>query len=164
MARIIKQGVKQLAGKNIKIIARNKRANHDYFILDTLECGIVLHGTEIKSIRKSKVSIQESYCQIKNNDFYIYDMHIAKYDQGNIFNHEEKRDRLLLAHKSEIRKLLQKVKLEGATIVPLTVYLNEGLCKVEVALCKGKKNYDKREDMKREETKKEVSRMMKNRW
>ena len=91
-------------------------------------------------------------------------MHIAKYDQGNIFNHEEKRDRLLLAHKSEIRKLLQKVKLEGATIVPLTVYLNEGLCKVEVALCKGKKNYDKREDMKREETKKEVSRMMKNRW
>ena len=89
MARIIKQGVKQAAGKNIKIIARNKRANHDYFILDTLECGIVLHGTEIKSIRKGKVSIQESYCQIQNNDFYIYDMHIAKYDQGNIFNHEE---------------------------------------------------------------------------
>lgn len=153
MGKIKKQGVKLETAKRIKIIAKNKRAHHDYFILETLECGIVLKGTEIKSIRLGKVSIQDAYCQIKNGCFYIYDMHIGKYDLGNIFNHEEKRDRLLLAHKKEIRKMGQKVKLEGLTIVPLTVYLNEGLCKLEIALCKGKKNFDKREDMKKEEAK-----------
>lgn len=137
-----------------RVVARNKRVTHDYFILDSLECGIVLVGTEIKSVRASKVSIQESYCQIKNGTLYIYDMHIGKYDKGNIFNHDETRDRVLLAHKKEILKLEQKVKLEGLTIVPVEVYFVGGLLKVEVALCKGKKNYDKREDMKKETMKK----------
>lgn len=147
-----------------KIIARNKKASHEYFILDTLECGIVLTGTEIKSIRMGKVSIQDAYCQVKNNTLNIYNMHIAKYDLGNIFNHQETRDRVLLAHKNEIRKLAQKTVLEGLTIVPLTVYLSTGLVKIEIALCKGKKNYDKREDLKKETIKKDVKKVMKNNY
>ncbi len=147
-----------------KIIARNKKASHEYFILDTLECGIVLTGTEIKSIRMGKVSIQDAYCQVKNNTLNIYNMHIAKYDLGNIFNHQETRDRVLLAHKKEIRKLAQKTVLEGLTIVPLTVYLSTGLVKIEIALCKGKKNYDKREDLKKEAIKKDVKKVMKNNY
>ena len=147
-----------------KIIARNKKASHEYFILDTLECGIVLTGTEIKSIRMGKVSIQDAYCQVKNNTLNIYNMHIAKYDLGNIFNHQETRDRVLLAHKQEIRKLAQKTVLEGLTLVPLTVYLSTGLVKIEIALCKGKKNYDKREDLKKEAIKKDVKKVMKNNY
>ena len=147
-----------------KIIARNKKASHEYFILDTLECGIVLTGTEIKSIRMGKVSIQDAYCQVKNSTLNIYNMHIAKYDLGNIFNHQETRDRVLLAHKKEIRKLAQKTVLEGLTIVPLTVYLSTGLVKIEIALCKGKKNYDKREDLKKEAIKKDVKKVMKNNY
>lgn len=142
----------------VKVIARNKNAYHDYNILEELECGIVLVGTEIKSIRLGKVSINESYCQIKNNKLLIFDMNISFYDQGNIFNHKEKRDRELLAHKKEIRKLGQKVKLEGLTIIPLSVYLKDGLCKVNIALAKGKKNYDKREDLKKEDARKSVKR------
>ena len=150
--------------KSKKIIARNKKASHEYFILDTLECGIVLTGTEIKSIRMGKVSIQDAYCQVKNNTLNIYNMHIAKYDLGNIFNHQETRDRVLLAHKKEIRKLAQKTVLEGLTIVPLTVYLSTGLVKIEIAICKGKKNYDKREDLKKEAIKKDVKKVMKNNY
>ena len=141
---------------NQKVVARNKKAHHDYFVLDTLECGIILVGTEIKSIRLGNVSIQDAYCQVKNNNLFIYDMHVGKYNMGNIFNHEEKRDRILLAHKKEVRKLAQKVKLEGLTIIPLTVYFVRGLLKVEIALCKGKKNYDKRDDMKKESMKKDA--------
>jgi len=148
MAKDIKNQV------NEKVVARNKKAHHDYFVLDTLECGIILVGTEIKSIRLGNVSIQDAYCQVKNNNLFIYDMHIGKYNMGNIFNHAEKRDRILLAHKKEVRKLAQKVKLEGLTIIPLSLYFVRGLLKVEVALCKGKKNYDKREDMKKESMKK----------
>ena len=147
-----------------KVIARNKKASHEYSILDTLECGIVLTGTEIKSIRMGKVSIQDAYCQVKNNTLNIYNMHIAKYDLGNIFNHQETRDRVLLAHKKEIRKLAQKTVLEGLTIIPLTVYLSTGLVKIEIALCKGKKNYDKREDLKKEAIKKDVKKVMKNNY
>ena len=143
-----------------KVVAKNKKAYHDYFVLETLECGIILVGTEIKSIRLGNVSIQDAYCQIKNNNFYLYDMHVGKYNMGNIFNHEEKRDRMLLAHKKEIRKFAQKVKLEGLTIVPLSLYFVNGLLKAEIALCKGKKNYDKRDDMKKESMKK----VEKTRW
>lgn len=144
--------------EKVKVIARNKNAFHDYNILEELECGIILVGTEIKSIRLGKVSINESYCQVKNGKLYIYDMNIASYDQGNIFNHKEKRDRILLAHKKEIRKLSQKVKLEGLTIIPISVIIKSGLCKVNIALAKGKKNYDKREDLKKEDAKKDVRR------
>lgn len=142
--------------EKIKLITKNKRAYFDYFILDELECGIVLKGTEIKSIRLGKVSINDSYCQVKKGIMYIIDMHIAQYDFGNIFNHNEKRDKELLLHKKELRKLENKVKLEGLAIVPLSVYLKDGLCKVKIALCKGKKNYDKREELKKSTINKEI--------
>lgn len=145
-----------------KLIVRNKTAHHDYIILEELECGIVLQGTEIKSIRQGSVSIQDSYCEIKDGKLIVVGMHIKKYDFGNIFNHEEKRDRILLAHKKEIRKFAQKVKLEGLTIVPLTMYFKDGLCKVNIALCKGKKSYDKREDMKKSDAKRQIEKSKKN--
>lgn len=145
-----------------KIIARNKRASHDYFILDTIECGIVLTGTEIKSIRMGKVSIQEAYCQVKDNQMIVFNMDISKYSLGTLFNHKEKRDRVLLMHKKEIRKYGQKVQLEGLTIIPLSLYLKEGLVKLEIGLCKGKKNYDKREDLKREAMNSDKKKALKN--
>ena len=146
-----------------KVVARNKRATHDYFILDTLECGIVLVGTEIKSVRANKVSIQESYCQIKKGTLYIFDMHIGKYDKGNIFNHEETRDRVLLAHKKEISDFEKKIKLMGYTLIPLKVYFdNRGKCKVLVGLCRGKHNYDKRQTEKEKQVKRDIARVLKN--
>src|SRR5690554_1370050 len=150
--------------EKVNIIARNKKATHDYFILEKYDCGIVLTGTEIKSIRGHKVSIQDAYCNIKNNELFIINMHIAKYEQGNIFNHKETRNRKLLAHKSEIRKILGEITQEGLTIIPLTVYIEGGYAKVEIAICKGKKNYDKRDDLKEEAMKKDISKAMKNRW
>lgn|SRR5690554_490582 len=150
--------------EQINVVARNKKATHDYFILEKFECGIVLTGTEIKSIRAGKVSIQDAYCNIKNDELYIINMHIAKYEQGNIFNHQETRNRKLLAHRREIRKMFGKITQEGLTIIPLQVYIKNGLAKIEVAICKGKKKYDKREDLRRETVKRDISRAMKNRW
>lgn len=150
--------------EKVNVVARNKKAHHDYFILDKYECGIVLTGTEIKSIRKSKVSIQDAYCQVKNNELFIINMHIAKYEEGNIFNHKETRNRKLLAHRSEIRKIAGKVSQEGLTIIPLSVYITNGLAKVEIAICKGKKNYDKRDDLREEAIKKDISKSQKIRW
>ncbi|HHX00700.1 MAG TPA: SsrA-binding protein SmpB [Acholeplasmataceae bacterium] len=150
--------------EQINVVARNKKATHDYFILEKFECGIVLTGTEIKSIRAGKVSIQDAYCNIKNDELYIINMHIAKYEQGNIFNHQETRNRKLLAHRREIRKMFGKITQEGLTIIPLQVYIKNGLAKIEVAICKGKKKYDKREDLRREAVKRDISRAMKNRW
>lgn len=147
--------------KGIKVIARNKKVGHDYFILDTYEVGIVLTGTEIKSLRLGKVSINDAYCQIKNNELVIYNMHISKYDKGNIFNHSETRDRILLAHEKEINRLMGKVTLEGLTIIPIEVYLKEGLAKLKIAICKGKKNYDKRDDLKKKDVNIEIKRAMK---
>ena len=132
----------------------NRKATFNYFVEETYEAGMVLTGTEIKSIRAGKCNIKDSYAIIRNNEIYLLNTHISHYEQGNIFNHDETRDRVLLAHKKEILKLEQKVKLEGLTIVPVEVYFVGGLLKVEVALCKGKKNYDKREDMKKETMKK----------
>lgn len=148
--------------ENKNLIARNKKANHDYFILDTLECGIVLTGTEIKSIRQHKVSIQDAYCTINHNELIIENMHIAKYDHGNIFNHKETRPRTLLAHKREIKKLIGKISQEGLTLVPLSVYIIQGKAKIEIAIAKGKKNYDKREDLKERAIKKEIQKVNKN--
>ncbi|NLD26957.1 MAG: SsrA-binding protein SmpB [Acholeplasmataceae bacterium] len=150
--------------EKVNVVARNKKANHDYFILEKLECGIVLTGTEIKSIRDNKVSIQDAYCQVKDGELFVINMHIAQYKQGNIFNHKETRNRKLLAHKAEIRKLAAKVAQAGLTIVPLTVYLDKGLAKLEIALCKGKKNYDKREDMRQEAIKDDINKAFKARW
>ncbi|MDY0317128.1 MAG: SsrA-binding protein SmpB [Candidatus Izemoplasmatales bacterium] len=146
----------------MKILANNKKVGHDYYILETFECGIVLKGTEIKSIRLGKFSINEAYVKI-SNDFqaYIINMHVAKYEQGNIFNHKETRNKKLLLSKREIIKLSQKLKLEGLTLVPTKVYLNEGLCKIEIALCKGKKLYDKRESQKEKDATKRMEKVIK---
>lgn len=149
--------------EKIKIIANNKSAYHDYFIEEEFECGIVLVGTEIKSVRQNGVSIKEAYVEAKNGKLTIHNMHVSSYSFGNIFNHDEKRDRILLAHKKEIRKLAQKVKLDGLTIVPLQVYLKGGLCKLKIALARGKKKYDKREDMKQNDAKKMIKNMTKKR-
>lgn len=142
--------------EEIKIIARNKKAYHDYFVMDELIVGIVLSGTEIKSIRDGKVSINEAYVEAKKGKLTIHNMHIAKYFSGNIFNHDETRDRCLLAHKKEILKLENKVKLESMTIIPLEIFITHGLAKVKIALCKGKKNYDKRDDLKQKEIDKKI--------
>ncbi len=133
----------------------------EYFFLEIYECGIVLTGTEIKSIRKGNTSINEAYCQIKAGEIFIYDMHIAKFTQGNIFNHEEKRVRKLLLHKKEIKSLEKKVVLEGLTIIPLEVYLENGLAKIKIALAKGKKAYDKREELKKKDLEQESKKALK---
>ena len=146
---------------NIKIISTNRRANHDYFLSDFLEAGIALKGTEIKSLRHNNVSIKESYVFLKNNEAYIINMNIPIYEKGTIFNHEPKRDRKLLLHKSEIYRLQSKIKEKGYTIIPTKVYLKKGKAKVEIALAKGKKLYDKRETIKKNESKKEIDKLMK---
>lgn len=133
---------------NKKIICQNKKAHHEYFIEDTYECGISLVGTEIKSIRLGKVSINEAYCYVEKGEMLIDGMHVSKYEQGNIFNHDPDRIKKLLLHKKEIIRLQTKVQKDGFTLIPLSVYLTAGKCKVELALAKGKKLYDKRESLK----------------
>lgn len=137
----------------------NRVANHNYFITDTYECGIVLTGTEIKSIRNGKCNIKDSYAIIKNNEVYLLNTHISTYDKGNIFNHEETRTRKLLLHKKEILKLNNKVNLEGYTLIPLKIYFVKGKVKVLLGVCKGKKTYDKKEALKVRDLDRE---MMKN--
>ena len=144
-----------------KVIARNKKASHDYYILEKFEAGLQLYGTEIKSIRLGKVSINEAYVDFKNGEAIIKNMHISKYKEGNIFNHDELRDKRLLLHKKEILKLQIKSQKESLTVIPLEVIIKHGLAKVEIALCQGKKNYDKREALKQEENKKYVDNTLK---
>ena len=146
-----------------KIICQNKKAYHDYFIIEEYECGIVLTGTEIKSVRLGHVNLQDSYCQIKNGEMFIEGMHISKYDLGNIFNHDPERVRKLLLHRKEILKLHGHVSREGYTLVPLAVYIENGLCKVELALAKGKKLFDKRETLKEKSIKHDQERYFKER-
>lgn len=139
-----------------KIVCQNKKAYHDYFIEDTIECGIVLTGTEIKSIRLSKVNIQDCYCSIDKGEMYVIGMHISPYDKGNIFNHQPDANRKLLLHKKEIIRLGSKVMRDGYTLVPLRVVLRGGIAKVDIGLAKGKKLYDKREDLKAREALKQT--------
>ena len=134
----------------------NKRARHDYFIEDEIECGIVLKGTEIKSIRAGQCNITDSYGHIRKGEIYVLNMFIAQYKQGNIFNHEETRTRKLLMHKREIIKLNDKIRLEGYTLIPLKVYLKDNKAKLLLGLCKGKKLYDKRESAKEESIKRNI--------
>ena len=136
-----------MAKSNGKLIANNKKAYHDYFILDTYETGISLAGTEVKSLRMGKCSIKESFVRIENGEVFIYGMHISPYEKGNIFNKDPLRPRKLLLHKYEINKLLGKTKEKGIAIVPLKVYFKGSLVKVEIGLAKGKKLYDKRQDI-----------------
>ncbi|MDI3537132.1 MAG: SsrA-binding protein [Eubacteriaceae bacterium] len=130
--------------ENIKIVAQNKKARHDFFIEDTYEVGLVLSGTEVKSIRQGKVSLKESYADIRNGEVFILQMHINPYEQGNIYNKDPLRTRKLLLHKREIRKLIGLTQREGYALVPLKLYFKDGKVKMELALAKGKKNYDKR--------------------
>lgn len=148
----------------MKTIARNKKALHDYFILETFEAGIVLTGTEIKSIRAGRVNLKDSYIRTtKTNEAYIINMHIAKFKQGNRYNHDETRERKMLLHKKEILKMRQKSKQEAATIIPLQLYLTKGRAKLEIALAKGKKKHDKRRDLKDKAMKREVEKALKDR-
>ncbi len=146
----------------MKIVCQNKKASFEYFILDKYEAGIKLTGTEIKSVREGKCNINDAYVIIKNNKPYILNMHIAKYDMGNIFNHDETRSRELLLHKHEILKLQQKIKLEGLTLVATKAYFQGSLLKIEVALGKGKKLQDKRETIKAREEKRNIEKNLKN--
>lgn len=145
----------------IRLIANNKKAYHDYFIEDTYEAGIELAGTEVKSLRMGKCSIKESFIQIEHGEVFIYGMHISPYEKGNIFNKDPLRVKKLLLHKTEINKLLGKTQEKGMSIVPLKVYLKGSLVKVEIGLAKGKKLYDKRQDITKKDQKREAEREFK---
>ncbi|HPE28881.1 MAG TPA: SsrA-binding protein SmpB [Candidatus Mcinerneyibacteriales bacterium] len=145
-----------------KFIARNKKARHDYHILETIEAGIVLTGTEVKSCRAGKLSIKESYARFIKGELFLVNAHIAPYETGSLFNHEETRTRKLLLSRSEIRKLLGKVNEEGLTLIPVAAYFNErNVLKIELALARGKKLYDKREDIKKRDMHREAMRELK---
>ena len=133
--------------ETMKLVANNKKAYHDYFIEEKYECGIALHGTEVKSLRMGKCSVKESFIRIENGEVFIYGMHISPYEKGNIFNKDPLRVKKLLLHRQEINKLLGKIKEKGYTLVPLQVYFSNGRAKVEIGLARGKKLYDKREDI-----------------
>lgn len=148
--------------KQKKILANNKKARHDYFIEEVYEAGMALTGTEIKSMRLGKLNLKESYAKIEGNELIIYGMHISPYEQGNRFNVDPLRPRKLLLHKQEIRKLIGYTTQKGLTIVPLNVYLNEkGIAKMEIAIARGKKNYDKREDIAKRDADRKIQQEMK---
>ena len=141
-----------------KLIANNKKARHDYFVEDSFEAGIVLHGTEVKSLRQGHCSIKEAFIDIDNGEAFIHQMHISPYEKGNIFNKDPLRPKKLLMHKSEIRKLVGKIAEQGYTLVPVEVYFKGSLVKVQIALAKGKKLYDKRQDIARKDMRREAER------
>ncbi len=151
------------SSSNNKTVAENRKARHDYFVLEDFEAGIVLCGTEVKSIRKGSVSLQDAWCDIDEGELFIKGMYVSPYEKGNIFNRNPLRERKLLMHKREIMRLMGQVKQEGLTLIPLSLYLKEGKIKVHLGLCKGKKIYDKREDMARRDAKRDMSRAMKDR-
>lgn len=144
-----------------KLIANNKKAYHDYFIDETYEAGVALHGTEVKSMRMGKCSIKESFIRIENGEVFVYGMHVSPYEKGNIFNKDPLRVRKLLMHKYEINKLTGKVAEKGYTLVPLQVYFKEGKVKVEIGLARGKKLYDKRETIAKKDARRETEREFK---
>ena len=146
----------------MKVVTQNKKAFHDYFILDTYEAGIELNGTEIKSVRLGHVNLKDAFIRFKNDEAFIENMHIAPYEQGNIFNHEPLRNRKLLLHKKQIKKLQREVKENGLTVVPTKLYFNTSKLKVEIALARGKKLYDKRQDLKAKDAKRDMERALKN--
>ena len=147
-----------------RIVADNRKARHDYYILETCEAGLALVGTEVKSLREGKANLRDSFARVENGDIVLYNMHISPYQKGGYVNHDPKRPRRLLLHKSEIQKLTSKVQEKGLTLVPLKVYFNErGLAKVALALARGKKSYDKRDDLARREAKREIERAVKER-
>ena len=152
-----------MAKEELKLVANNKKAYHDYFIEEKYEAGLVLHGTEVKSLRMGKCSIKEAFIRIENGEVFIYGMHISPYEKGNIFNKDPLRVRKLLLHKSQIQKLIGNSAEKGYTIVPLQVYFGNGRAKIEIGLAKGKKLYDKRQDMAKRDAKREMERALKDR-
>lgn len=146
---------------SIKLISQNKKAFHDFFIEETFECGIELVGTEVKSLREGKVNLKDSFASLVNGEIYIKNMHISPYEKGNIFNKDPLRERKLLLHKYEILKLVGKIKEKGYSLVPTKIYLKNSLVKVELGLAKGKKLYDKREDIARKDAKRDIDRRLK---
>ncbi|MFS0644519.1 SsrA-binding protein SmpB [Siminovitchia sp. 179-K 8D1 HS] len=146
-----------------KLIAQNKKASHDYFIEETYETGIVLKGTEIKAIRAGRVNLKDAYARIQNGEVFLHNMHISPYEQGNRYNHDPLRTRKLLLHRKQINKLIGETKEQGYTLVPLKIYLKNGFAKLLIGLGKGKKQYDKREDLKRKEAKRDIERAFRER-
>lgn len=144
-----------------KIIASNKKARFDYTIIDNIEAGIVLQGTEVKALREGRANLKDSYCAIERGELYMINSHISSYSCGGIYNHEPERKRKLLIKKKEIHKLQSKIREKGLTLIPLSLYFNKRLVKVDIALAKGKKAYDKREVIRKKEEKREISRIMK---
>ncbi len=147
----------------IKVIAENRKARHEYFVEEQYETGIILTGTEIKSIRAGRVNLKDSYAEVIQGEVWLNQMHISPYEQGNRFNHEPLRKRKLLLNRSEISKMVGKVQQQGMTLIPLKIYLKRGLAKIELGLCKGKKNYDKREDIAKRDAKRQMERDLRDR-
>ena len=153
-----------MAKDNVKVMSTNRKARFEYFIEETVEAGIVLKGTEVKSIRQGKCNIKEGYAQIVGGEAYLFNVHISPYEQGNIYNQDPIRSRKLLLHKREIRKLTEYVAQKGYTLVPLTVYIKDGLVKVEIGVARGKKLYDKREDIAKKDAERRIQRQLKERY
>ncbi len=151
-----------MAKENLKTIAQNKKAFHDYFVEESMEAGIELCGTEVKSIRQGRVNLKDSWCEVDEGELLINGMHVSPYEQGNIFNREPMRVRRLLMHKREIMRLLGYVKQDGYALIPLSLYFKGSRVKVQLGVCKGKKNYDKREDMARKAAKRDAERALKS--
>lgn len=150
-----------MAKESFKLVANNKKAYHDYFIEEKYEAGVALHGTEVKSLRMGKCSVKEAFIRIENGEVFVYGMHISPYEKGNIFNKDPLRTKKLLLHRQEINKLLGKIKEKGYTLVPLQVYFKDGLAKVEIGLAKGKKLYDKRQDIAKKDQRREAEKEFK---
>lgn len=146
---------------SIKIIAENRKARHDYFVIETFEAGIVLKGTEVKSMREGKANLKDSFAMVEGEEVFLHNCHISPYRHGNIYNHDPLRIRKLLLHKSEINKLIGKTVEKGLTLIPLKLYFKGGIAKVELALAKGKKLYDKREDIKKKTAMREIEKAFK---
>ena len=151
-------------GTNDKVLAQNRKASHDYTILETIEAGMVLTGTEIKSVRQARINLKDGYVSLKQGEAFLVGVHISPFEQGALFNHDPLRTRKLLLHKKQINYLLEQVKQAGNTVVPLKVYIKNGVAKLLIGVAKGKKNYDKRDALKQKDMKREIDRAMKERY
>ena len=155
---------KQVVGEDgIKIIVQNRKARHDFHTLDTWEAGIALQGTEVKSLRSGKANLRDSYARVDGNEVYLHNVHIGEYEQGNIYNHDPTRKRKLLLHKQEINRLRGRVEEKGLTLIPLKLYFKRGRAKVEIALAKGKRDYDRRQDIATRDARRDLDRALKER-
>ena len=153
-----------MAQKGVKVVAQNRKARHDYFVEETYEAGLELRGTEVKSIRLGQVNLKDSYAQVRGGELFVEGMHISPYEKGNIYNVNPLRPKRLLMHKAEIRKLDQAVMQKGLALIPLSIYLKDGRMKLEIAICRGKKLYDKRDTMAKRDAQRDMERSMKSHY